>query len=104
MIIYSVTVSIPKEIAAEWKTWMLDKHIPDVMNTGCFEQFSMQQLLDPLVDEAEDTYNIQYACPSMKTLALYQQHFAPALQAEYKQRYESKFTIFRTVLQRLAEG
>ena len=37
MIIYNVTVSlVDQTIHEEWLNWMKTKHIPDVMNTGCF--------------------------------------------------------------------
>jgi hypothetical protein len=36
MILYNVTVSIDPAIHEEWLEWMKVKHIPDVMNTGCF--------------------------------------------------------------------
>ena len=36
MLLYNVTVSIDKSIKEDWVSWMKKKHIPDVMNTGCF--------------------------------------------------------------------
>ena len=37
MIIYNVTVSlVDTTIQEDWLHWMKTKHIPDVMNTGCF--------------------------------------------------------------------
>ena len=36
MIIYNVTCNVENEILQEWLQWMLEIHIPDVMQTGFF--------------------------------------------------------------------
>lgn len=102
MIIYSVTVSIDKTIEAEWLEWMLDKHIPDVMNTGYFVENTVQRLLDPVVDPRMQTYNFQYACESLAKLEAYQKNAAAALQAEHTERYKDRFVAFRTLLKQLS--
>ncbi|MBX7241900.1 MAG: DUF4286 family protein [Bacteroidia bacterium] len=99
MIIYSVSVSIDKKIADEWKSWMLSKHIPDVMATGCFEGYQMSKMLEPTVDDEADTYNIQYKCVSMEILDKYRNEFSPALQAEHSEKYKGRFAAFRSILE-----
>ncbi|MFN0204574.1 MAG: DUF4286 family protein [Bacteroidia bacterium] len=101
MIIYGVTVSVEKEIAEEWKTWMLDKHIPDVMNTGFFESFAVQKIIDPVVDPSMTTYNIQYTCESLEKLHTYQKEHSPALQKEHSERYANRFVAFRVILEKV---
>ncbi len=32
--IYNVTIKAEKKIAADWLQWLLNKHIPEVMETG----------------------------------------------------------------------
>jgi hypothetical protein len=98
MIIYSVTVSVDKSVSPEWLAWMRDRHIPAVMATGFFEDFSLHRLLDPVVDTALETYNIHYRCASEALLARYQAEAAPALQADHQQRYGTRAVAFRTVL------
>jgi len=36
MIIYNLTVKVDEAIAKDWLQWLLDVHIPDVLNTKCF--------------------------------------------------------------------
>lgn len=102
MIIYSVTVVIDKEVAAEWKEWMITKHIPDVMKTGYFASYSMHKLLEPESEEDSETYNTQYLCDSMVCLDEYRNEAAPALQKEHAQKFQGKFAAFRTVLERIS--
>ena len=72
MIIYNVTVSLSRPtIHEEWLNWMKTKHIPDVMNTGCFLSNKICRLM---VDD-EITYAIQYTCKNLDTLEKYQLSF-----------------------------
>ena len=100
MIIYSVTVNIDKNIEQDWIQWMKEKHIPDVMNTGCFLAFRITKLLEPApYDENTVTYNIQYTAKNLDEYNKYQKSFAPALQKEHSERYAGKFQAFRTLLE-----
>lgn len=100
MIIYSVTVTIDKQIEANWLAWMRTKHIPDVLETGYFTESHLQRLIDPGPEEGLATFNIQYLCPSLERYFEYQNNEAPRLQAEHTERYKDKFVAFRTLLQR----
>ena len=97
--IYSVTVSIESTCASEWLHWMESVHVPDVLATGCFTACRIVRLADPVVDEAYETYNLQYDCPSESHYERYHTHFAPQLQEQHSRRYEGRFTAFRTLLQ-----
>ncbi len=97
MIIYNVTINIENDVREEWLQWMKTKHIPDVMDTGCFIE---NKICKVLVDEEQGTtYSIQYTCENMDRLKEYQQHHAPRLQKEVADKYANKFVAFRTVLE-----
>ena len=97
MIIYNVTVKIEMESHEEWLKWMRDKHIPDVMKTGCFLRNRVHKVL---VDDTDGVnYAIQYECESMEKLQEYQENHAPALQREHTERYKDRFVAFRTLLE-----
>lgn len=104
MIIYSVTVSVDNSIREEWLQWMLDIHIPDVMGTGFFRAYTLQELLDPQPDDDSSTYNIQYLCSSYERYQSYLDTAAPALQADHSRKFKGRFNAFRTVLRRLSES
>ncbi|MFK7972079.1 MAG: DUF4286 family protein [Bacteroidia bacterium] len=101
MIIYSVTISIEAALRANWLGWMEEVHIPDVMATGCFQSYSLQELVEPKPQEGAYTFNIQYLCESLEEYERYQKDFAPALQAEHTKRYKDRAVGFRTLLRRI---
>ncbi len=97
MYIYNVTVSIDESVHDEWLKWMREKHIPDVMNTGCFIE---NKLVKVLKEENNGlTYSFQYTFKDMPTIEKYQRDFAPGLQADVKKKYDGKFAAFRTLLE-----
>ncbi|GIV28999.1 MAG: hypothetical protein KatS3mg028_0065 [Bacteroidia bacterium] len=100
MFIYSVTVSINKEIEKEWLDWMIKKHIPDVLNTGCFTEYNLFQVYSAFSEDV-CTYNIQYAFNSVDDLENYQKNFASRLQKEHSDKFHGQFTATRTVLRKI---
>lgn len=97
MYIYSVTVSIEKELAKEWYTWMKTIHIPQVMETGYFTEYKMCKVLN--VEDEGETYSMQYAFKTMTDIESYMAKDAPRLQADMKALYEGKYVAFRTLLE-----
>ncbi len=104
MILYSVTVSVDTDIAAEWLAWMQQTHIPEVMDTGYFSAYTMQELLDPPPQAGTLTFNIQYQCASRAQYEAYQQHAAGPLQQDHAARYREKAVAFRTLLRQIDRG
>ncbi|WP_317899203.1 DUF4286 family protein [Aurantibacillus circumpalustris] len=97
MFIYNVTVNIDDEVHQQWVKWMKEKHIPDVMKTGCFIDSQMVKVL--YVEDHGHTFSTQYKFLEMADIEKYQKEFAPALQAEHKEMFGEKYTAFRTVLE-----
>src|SRR4051812_26147695 len=97
MYVYNVTVNIDATVHEEWLSWMKQKHIPDVMATGCFTESRMLKVLN--VDDAGHTYSIQYAFRHMSDIEKYQKEFAGTLQAEHKEKFGDNYAAFRTLLQ-----
>ena len=97
MIIYNVTVKIDRSVQVEWLEWMLEKHIPDVMQTNLFQKYQVCRILEQ--NETDGiTYAIRYECESMADFFTYQKEFAPALQQEHTEKYKDKFVAFRTLM------
>ncbi len=99
MILYNVTINVDEPYIAEWLQWMKSKHIPDVMNTGMFSHSRILKLLNKQEDELGETFAVQYECESMEKYEHYQQHFAPALQADTQKNFGGHFAAFRTLLE-----
>jgi hypothetical protein len=99
MIVYNVTINVHDEIKDEWVKWMKETHLPQVMETGLFENYSMYKLLTRQEDEEGTTYCLQYFCRSLEDYEKYQTGFAPALQAETSKKFAGKFFAFRSIME-----
>ncbi len=96
MYIYNVTVNIDDSVHDEWITWMQETHIPDVINTGLFISNRFCKVM--VDEESGTTYSIQYLIKDLETFKLYEEMYAPTLQAEHTAKFEGKFVAFRTML------
>jgi len=96
MILYHVTIKINNSIAGEWLSWMKDVHIPDVMATGCFQQYRITRML---YDDESDgvTYSVQYIAANEDELKYYSEKHAPKLQKEHREKFLNQFVAYRTV-------
>lgn len=99
MITYNVTINIEESVNDEWLVYMKEEHIPDVMNTGCFESYTINKVLTRQADEEGMTYAIQYHCKSMSDYENYQSNHAPSLQKDHTEKFGGKFVAFRTLLE-----
>jgi hypothetical protein len=96
VIIYSVEITIDREIETEWLQWMRQVHVPDVLRTGCFISCQIYQVLE--TEGNEPVYLLQYRCKSLETFHRYRDQFAPAMQKEHSERYAGRFRGSRRIL------
>lgn len=102
-LIYNVTVKVAPQSVPAWVEWMNLEHIPEVMATACFKSFKLLHL-EGYDDDEGITYAVQYVCPSLELLEIYQRDHAPALQKKHQLKFDGKFVAFRTILTILSEG
>lgn len=101
MIIYNVTINVEDEITEEWLAWMKGTHLPDVMRTGMFLDFSFSKLLTRQPDETGTTFVIQYLASDQAHYDRYMQEYAPALQEQTRLKFGNKFIAFRTLMEKV---
>ncbi len=102
MIIYNVTIKVDKTIAGQWLEWMLNEHLAEVMNTGCFTGNKVVRLLE--VDDSEGpTYAIQYSAASKADYNRYIELHAPLMRQKSIDKWGSGFMAFRSVMQVVAD-
>lgn len=101
MIIYNVTVSVETAVAEEWLNWMRMEHIPEVMQTGCFQGYKLLKVLEEGVYVGGVTFAIQYFVSDLTTLDRYLKEYAPLLRAKHQAKFQDKAHAFRTVLQEI---
>ena len=98
MIIYNVTTKVDASIADTWLQWMKQEHIPDVINTGCFEKATILRLIE--VDDTDGpTYAIQYQAESKTDYDRYIQLFADVMRKKVVDKWINQFVAFRSVLE-----
>ena len=97
MIIYNVTCNVENEILHDWLQWMVEIHVPDVMQTGMFLEANINKVISS--NDNGTTYAIAYSCESMKKLHEYQLNFSAELQKKHTERYGQKVVSFRTILE-----
>lgn len=97
MIIYNVTINVDDECHYQWLEWMKKEHIPAVLSTGLFTGYRICRLLD--VEDEGTTYSIQYSCNSLLEYNEYKEKHAKHLQKEALDKFNDKFTAFRTLLE-----
>lgn len=98
MYIYNVTIQLAWPIHERWVNWMKSKHIPEVMETGCFSEFRFVRVLE--VDETEGpTYATQYFAPSKEAYDRYIEEFATALRQDALNEWGNQFVGFRSLMQ-----
>ena len=97
MLLYNVTVGIDKDSEQEWLTYMREKHIRAVLNTGLFVSHKMYKVLH---DQEEGTisYSVQYLARSIEDVQKYLETFAPALIEEHRKKFHNRHVTFMTLL------
>jgi hypothetical protein len=101
MIIYNVTLSINPELETEILTWLVDEHIPEVMNTGLFDSQSMYKVVENHVDRHHNSYAVQYTLSSWDKVDTYVEKHAEGLKDKTKEKYGENLLAFRTFLEKM---
>lgn len=99
MIIYNVTTILEESIHDEYLAYMQQIHMPEVMATGKFISCNLLRLKEPGNEGV--TYCAQYITDEMEKLNDYRQEYSPKLQEDFKQKFETGYVAFRSVLESL---
>jgi hypothetical protein len=99
MVLYNVTVSVAHSLAEEWKQWMKEVHIPDVMATGCFTGYRFMRLIGNEQDANGLSFAVQYETDSLRTLQAYFAKYANGLRDKVSEKYGDNILTFRSILE-----
>lgn len=103
MYAYNVTIKIVSSIEEEWLHWMRNEHIPEVLSTEMFSDYSFYQLLEPTEQEDDGiTFVVQYFTNNKSNYERYIEEYAPALRQKGFDRFGDRFIAFRTLLRKMA--
>lgn len=94
MVIYEVTVTLEDSSSAtELATYMVEKHIPEIMETPCF----LSARFEELVDEETIRFRTQYVAKSEEEIELYFSKYAHGFREDFKQHFPSGMTVTREI-------
>lgn len=103
MILYNVTIKIEHGVHNDWLAWMKVVHLPEMMETGYFLEYTISRLMG--TDETDGfTYSIQYLMNDFSAYQDYQKNEAAAMQAKHHGRYKDKYVAFRTIMKVIEKG
>lgn len=103
MILYNVTVQIDHSSHNEWLAWMKVVHLPEMMQTGMFLEYTISRLLG--TDETEGfTYSIQYLARDFSAYQEYQEKHAAEMQRKHHERYQEKYVAYRSIMKVVERG
>ena len=97
MIIYNVTCKVETTIVEEWKKWMLEEHIPEVIATKKFSGYTFSRVVSQ--DTDGETFSTQYYAADMAAIHKYTITEAPALKQKVIEKYGEKVLAFRTLME-----
>ncbi len=98
MIIYNVTTKVSWTIHDAWLEWMKLIHIPEIMQTGLFNDNHFARILDVEEDEGP-TYTAQFFAESREHIDKYFENFAPGLRQDSYEKWGDQFFSFRTLME-----
>ncbi|MDB5196626.1 MAG: hypothetical protein JWP88_997 [Flaviaesturariibacter sp.] len=100
-IIYNVTSKVAAVIDRAWVQWMLEEHIPGMLQTGCFTGHKLVRLLE--VDDSEGpTYAVQYFAKDLVEYDRYLREHSEALRQESLNKWGHQVIAFRSVMEVVA--
>lgn len=102
-ILYNVTIQIEHSVHNEWLAWMKRVHMPAMIDSGFFEEYTISRLMGN--DETGGfTYSIQYLAPNFSAYQEYQEKHAAAMQKSHDQKFKGKYVVFRSIMKVIEQG
>ena len=94
MVIYEVTVELTDAlISSEFATYMVEKHIPEIMQTPCF----LSSRFEELVDEDAVRFRTQYVARSEDEIELYFSKHAHGFREDFKAHFPAGAAVTREI-------
>ena len=102
-LLFNMTINIDHAVHDQWMVWMTQIHIPEIMNTNCFESWKMSRVLG--ADDSKGiNYAIQFVSPGIKAFEEFRDGHMKKLQDIHNQKFKDQYVLFMTLLEILDEG
>ncbi len=97
MIVYNITSNVAHEVIDKWMSWLNEIHIPEIMETGVFNEYKFLQLLD--IDETDGkTYTLQLICDDEQACRKYINEVGPTFIQKSELMWGNSVYNFRSIL------
>jgi hypothetical protein len=96
MIAYEITATVSDSLTAAYEAYMIDRHIPDVLATGCFTGASIAR-------GEPGSYRIAYIARDRATFDSYIAKHAAGLRDHFNSQFPEGITLSRSVWETLHE-
>lgn len=101
MYIYCVKSRVNNEIVSAWESFFIDKHLDDLIKTGCFTHYEFRKLQSD--DPMSSHYSSNYYYQSPEDLQRYIAEFAEGLRHDVVSRFKGKFQAEREIYRVLGD-
>jgi hypothetical protein len=99
--IYSVKSRVNKEVVSAWEKFFVEKHLDDLVETGCFTHYDFRKLQSDDPMSAHYISNYYYETP--EHLEKYLTDFADELRQDVISRFKGKYQAARELYTILAK-
>jgi|AntRauTorckE5430_2_1112549.scaffolds.fasta_scaffold07408_2 hypothetical protein len=100
MIVYQVNCKVDLAFADRWEEYFKDVHLDDILDTGCFTNYSFRKAL---VNKKTALFVAEYYCSTEADLVRYNAEFAEALKGDIIVHFEGKFKVTRNVFREVTK-
>jgi Domain of unknown function (DUF4286) len=90
MIIYEVTTDVPATVVLQYEAFMRERHIPDVLATGCFVNATIYSSIP-------GRYRVRYVTRTLDMLDHYLRTYAPQLRSDFAKHLGEAVSVSREV-------
>ena len=96
MINYSILADVPGDLTDAYESYMIDRHIPDLMETGLFTGASISR-------GEKGQYRIDYLLANSQDYDRYIAQHAPRLREHFEKQFSGRIKTSRTVWETVRE-
>ena len=98
MIIYNITTLVSWPIHDDWRKWLFDEFLPEIMDTQLFSHFQVVRLMDVNEDEGP-TYAVQLYLKNTADFISYRDKHLRKFQQKEKDVWGDYATSFASLME-----
>jgi hypothetical protein len=98
MVIYNITTLVSWAVHDEWKQWMLNEYLPEIMSTQLFSHYQLVKLMEVNEDEGP-TYAVQLYLSDIANFDTYRNQHLRTFQQKEKLVWGDDATSFASLME-----